>query len=364
MKRFAFVIMLWLVPWVLAFGIFKGGYNEERGELISLGKIAEFRQNLGELDRQTGLKNPIPFPADNIQPADSSRGLLLFGDSFAGIMSGLIRDWIASGYNIPRYAQDGNHKHGHRSPRRALLEDFQDPSFDWSGFSDVIMVELEHQGGVSWIQDPAARSGSKKTASPTWHDIKPRNNRSVLSEFIQFCEWNLFPSRIPGWLIELNRGMPIAPDAPLRLTDGSPVERISLMTGLDPGWRGEPNWDWIRYAVADYQLLDSLCRQRNMHFQVAYVPDRTTVYAEWLGEENPERLRAHYNALTHALDSAGMDMIPVLALIDSAHAAGDSNLYLLHDNHWNFHGCAIIATEILRGLEQPIRNHPASSTRR
>lgn len=101
-----------------------------------------------------------------------------------------------------------------------------------------------------------------------------------------------------------------------------------------------------------------------MHLQVAYAPDKTTVYAEWLDEENPDHLRSHHHALTHALDSAGIDLVPVLALIDSAHAAGDSNLFLLHDNHWNNHGCAIIATEILRGLEHPLRDHPASSIRR
>lgn len=101
-----------------------------------------------------------------------------------------------------------------------------------------------------------------------------------------------------------------------------------------------------------------------MHLQVACVPDRTTVYAEWLDKENPDHLRSHDHALPHALESVGIDLVHVLTLIDGAHAAGDSNLYLLHDNHWNHHGCAIIATEILRGLARPLRDHPTSSMRR
>lgn len=61
-------------------------------------------------------------------------------------------------------------------------------------------------------------------------------------------------------------------------------------------------------------------------------------------------MRAHYRAFEHAVDSAGIRQIHALNRFDAAHASGDSNLFLLHDNHWNCRGVSVIARVMIDEL--------------
>ena len=350
MSRLRQTILLYLLPWLLLWGIYAWGYDPERGELVKPGQIAEFSPFLGALDRSIGAFGPIASnPLDHLD-IPSNRGLLLVGDSFGMFMKRLLEAWGPAdkkwGFHF-----DSNHMHHHSSPRKAMLDLLQDSAFDPTGLTDAWLVEVEHRVGFSDLSTaPAtAKRKGKGRRKRDWRSL----DRGQPFNIITFFEYNLFPNQLPPLLKDLNRGKRLSPDVPLRLTNGKPPARMTFMTKSDPGWRREPNKDWIRSTVADYKLLDSLCTARGLRFHAAHIPDRTTIYAEWILTDNRPALRAHYHAVQAAIDSAGISSLDALALFDAAHARGDTNLTLLHDRHWSFLGCSVVANEILKSLVSP-----------
>lgn len=99
-------------------------------------------------------------------------------------------------------------------------------------------------------------------------------------------------------------------------------------------------------------MLDSLCSERGLNFTVIHIPGRSTIYAKWILGADTTEMRAHYRAFEHAVNSAGIRQIHALNPFDDAHNSGQTNLFLLHDNHWNARGCTIIAREILAELRK------------
>lgn len=340
--RLKWILILWLMPWASILGFYQAAYHPEMGELIPHAYIPEFRRNLGNLDRRHWVEN-----VDSLNPlmeieVDADRGLLLIGDSFGGIMNHVFQHWFPQDRKWG-YQFDSNHIHQHWSPRKVVWDKLQDSTqnLDWA--TDVYLVELEHQGGVSSMQD--FREKERIAASSWQHPSAP-----ATGPFMPFLLNLLFPDRMSQYHRQINLGTPVADDIPMKLTDGSSVGSVSLMTALDPAWRGIQR-KWIQNAVRDYQMIDSLCTERGLNFTVVHIPDRSTLYAEWIVGADTTEMRAHYRAFEHAVDSAGIRQIHALNHFDAAHKAGETNLFLLHDNHWNCRGVSVIARVMLDELD-------------
>lgn len=336
----------WILPWAMAWAIFSAGYHPQKGELISEFCVMEFRTNLGNLDREywlKGLHESNPFEALDMP---SSRGLWLVGDSFGGYMNRIFNHWMVQD-SIPwKYHFDSNHHHFHWSPRRALMRQLSNPELESSGLTDVYLLELERQARVSSIS--MSKSNTKPIpVDPVWDETPERQTHA----FFQFIFKVLLP-----WALDENSnlkqgmGTPVHPTIPLKLTDGSPIEKLTLLRNADPAWYGRPQWSWIENAILDYTRLDSICRTKGLNFTIVHIPDRSTVYAPWIDGQDSTSMRAHYRAFEKAIDDAGFQQMRVLDLFDAQHASGDSNLYMLHDNHWTEHGCWIVAKEILQEM--------------
>jgi hypothetical protein len=341
MNRLKWIVLLWWMPWAAAFGLYVWGYHPEMGELVPHAYIPEFRKNLGNLDRRNWLLDVEELnPFDSIH-VDAEKGLLLIGDSFGVMMSMVFRIWFPEDRKW-EYLFDSNHRHNHWSPRKVLWDKLQDPEVDLSKISEVFLVELEHQGGVSSMQD----FRTKQAPQPTRWQLIPS---PAAGSFGAFINYYFFPERMWPALREIQTGIPVAEDIPMHLSNGTPIDRLSLMTTIDPAWLGVQD-TWIQHAVKDYQMLDSLCTERGLNFTVVHIPDRSTLYAEWIVGADTTMMRAHYRAFEHAVDSAGIRQIHALNRFDAAHKAGETNLFLLHDNHWNSRGISVIARDILQNL--------------
>lgn len=124
----------------------------------------------------------------------------------------------------------------HWSPRRALMRQLCNPELESSGLTDVYLLELERQAWISSIS--MAKSNTKPIlVDPVWDETP----ESKTHAFFQFIFKVLFP-----WALDENSnlkqgmGTRVHPTIPLKLTDGSPIEKLTLLTKADPAWHGKP----------------------------------------------------------------------------------------------------------------------------
>lgn len=333
MRKFLILILFWIAPWSVLAVIFQLGFRPELGDLISLFSISEFRDLPERLVRSTAH----PAPGIFSEP-DSTAGIFIAGDSFGGIMNSAITAiWPARKW---RYGFISNHQDLHWSPRRTLLADLQDSTKDFTGFRDVFLVEIEMQTDRARIDDPNLAQiqpfKSKKKPEKRWEQIR-RESEIEWNDFVKFYGLRIVPQLIDESTNRWRLALPTAlhPDAPVRLRNGDPIEKMTFYKLAELGFRTHRPHEFIVAAVSDYKLLDSLCEARGLRFHSVFVPDRTTVYAPWVIGEDPEDHRSFYEAHIAAVDSAGISHIDGVQILDSLHAAGETNLYWLHDIHWN-----------------------------
>lgn len=192
------------------------------------------------------------------------------------------------------------------------------------------------------------------TPPPKWADywkiIRSHSIRDVFDFFWYNTRRALFPNlpedlpsfKMPASEVPMTCGL----DNETPLSDHVFILREELnLTGSDT--------TGFAATFESLRSVKSACREKGMRFHMILVPDKSTVYAPWLGQAphliDSARLGdAYYRHVFAALETSDLftgpdagELINALDLIDAYHAAGGRNAYSHGDTHWSLTGAGL-----------------------